>query len=143
MDHRTEKTTPEHRGKGDAQTEITRRTGLPESQVTAVASRPSPGIRQLNRRQAQVLAFIREYTSRHPFPPTLREADMIMYADLVPCACPHSSSPPPTLPRRPLFRMWNPVVRRVIPVVPMGAFSVWSVLVPFPDASHQPQGQKR
>ena len=87
MDYRTEKTTPEQRGKGDAQTEviagkmeqdpgaaeIVRRTGLPESQVTGIASRPGPGIRHLNRRQAQVLAFIREYTSRHPYPPTLRE----------------------------------------------------------------------
>ena len=73
MDCRTEKTTPEQRDKGGDRTEITRRTGLPELQATGIASRSSPGIRQLNRRQAQVLAFIREYTSRHPYPPTLRE----------------------------------------------------------------------
>ena len=87
MDRRTEKTTPEQRGQGGDRTEIIAstmeqdpgaaeiagRTGLPESQVTGIASRPGPVIRQLNQRQARVLAFIREYTARHPYPPTLRE----------------------------------------------------------------------
>ncbi len=32
-----------------------------------------PGTRRLSRRQACMLAFIQDYTSRQPYPPTLRE----------------------------------------------------------------------
>lgn len=60
-------------------TAIGRRVGLSEWRVRRLAydhglTRPADaGENRLSQRQARILAFIKEYTARHGYPPTLRE----------------------------------------------------------------------